>query len=88
MKEHIELDVETFMTINLSKLMAGDITTWGVKLKEVLLPIELNHCEGSVHRQDDYLAHFHQGNPELLIKYRKIMEGDDDEKDQTTKAEM
>jgi len=56
------------------KLTTGGIKTWGVKLEKGL-PIQLKYCEDSVHGQHDYLAPFHQANPELLMKYQEIMDG-------------
>lgn len=67
----------TFAT--LSKLKMQDVTTWGIQLVEGT-PIMLNCCEDLDHGHHDYLASFHLGNAELLIKYQEVMRGEDQER--------
>lgn len=62
--------------VSLSKLNIQVITTWGIQMVE-RMPINLNHCEDLDH---DYLAPFHLGNPELLIRYQKVMQKEDCER--------
>ena len=40
----------------------------------------LNCCEDLDHGHHDYLASFHLGNPELLIRYQEVMQGEDRER--------